>query len=77
MNMPKSFVAISPEGQKPTEDTGNKPVIDAAKWWQALGDQELDSLIDRAIHDNPIWKSPWTGCRKRGLQKSSSWDSFA
>ena len=51
--MPKSFVATSPEGQKPAEDTGNKPVIDAAKWWQALGDEELNSLIDRAIRDNP------------------------
>ena len=53
MNMPKSFVATSPEGQKPAEDTGNKPVIDAAKWWQALGDEELNSLIDRAILNNP------------------------
>ena len=53
MNMPKSFVATSPEGQKPAEDTGNKPVIDAGKWWQALGDQELNSLIDSAIRDNP------------------------
>ncbi|MGO9689265.1 MAG: efflux transporter outer membrane subunit [Syntrophobacteraceae bacterium] len=53
MNMPKSFVATSPEGQKPAEDTRNKPVIDAAKWWQALGDEELNSLIDRAILNNP------------------------
>ena len=53
MDMPKSFVATSPEGQKPAEDSGNKPVIDAAKWWEALGDQELNSLIDRAVRDNP------------------------
>ena len=52
--MPKGFVATtSPEGQKPAEDTGNKPVIEAAKWWKALGDEELNSLIDRAIRDNP------------------------
>ncbi len=53
MNMPDGFVATSPEGQRPPEDTGNKPVIDAAKWWEALGDQELNSLIDRAVRDNP------------------------
>jgi NodT family efflux transporter outer membrane factor (OMF) lipoprotein len=27
--------------------------IDPASWWQALGDPELDSLIDRAIAANP------------------------
>jgi NodT family efflux transporter outer membrane factor (OMF) lipoprotein len=52
MKVPDGFVA-SAEGQKSTEDTGNKPVIDAAKWWQALGDRELDSLVDRAVRDNP------------------------
>ena len=53
MKIPDAFIKASPEGQKSTADTGNKPVIDAAKWWQALDDQELNSLIDRAVQNNP------------------------
>ncbi|MDR3425701.1 MAG: efflux transporter outer membrane subunit [Alphaproteobacteria bacterium] len=37
----------------PSSDTDKKPVIDAAKWWHALGDKELDALIDRAVQNNP------------------------
>ena len=51
--MPDNFVASSSEAQKSAENNGNQPVIDAAKWWQALNDQELNSLIDRAILANP------------------------
>jgi NodT family efflux transporter outer membrane factor (OMF) lipoprotein len=29
------------------------PPIELATWWHALGDPELDSLIDRAVKDNP------------------------
>ncbi|SPF50791.1 RND efflux system, outer membrane lipoprotein, NodT family [Syntrophobacter sp. SbD1] len=47
------FIAVSAE-QKPAEDTvNNKPVVDAANWWKTLDDKELDSLIDRAIQNNP------------------------
>jgi len=27
--------------------------VDLSKWWEALGDRELNSLIERAIHANP------------------------
>ncbi len=46
--MPKDFIASAHE----TKEGGIKPVIDAAKWWQSLNDQELNSLIDRAIQNN-------------------------
>ena len=67
--MPDNFVAASSEGQKPAENNGNQPVIDAAKWWQALNDQELNSLIDRAIKANPDIGIAWTACRKRETQE--------
>ena len=51
--MPDNFIASSSETQKSAENNGNQPVIDAAKWWEALDDQELNSLIDRAIRANP------------------------
>ncbi len=51
--MPDNFIASSLETQKSAENNANQPVIDAAKWWQALNDQELNSLIDRAIKANP------------------------
>ena len=39
---------------KPAEIAESKnPAIDAAKWWISLGDDELNSLIDRAIAGNP------------------------
>jgi len=48
MKMPDNFAA------KPTADAAkDKPVIDAAEWWKALGDNELNSLIDRVIKANP------------------------
>lgn len=37
---------------KSATNSGNKPVIDSAKWWQALNDQELNSLVDRAVRGN-------------------------
>jgi len=48
IKMPGDFAA------KPAADAAkDKPVIDAAEWWKALGDDELNSLIDRAISGNP------------------------
>ena len=29
------------------------PVVDPARWWKALNDAELDSLVERAIKANP------------------------
>jgi NodT family efflux transporter outer membrane factor (OMF) lipoprotein len=50
--MPDNFIASSSQTQKSAENKDNQPVIDAAKWWQALDDQELNSLIERAIQAN-------------------------
>ncbi len=29
------------------------PLVDPASWWHSLGDPELDSLVERAVADNP------------------------
>jgi NodT family efflux transporter outer membrane factor (OMF) lipoprotein len=50
--MPDNFVALSSQAQKSVENN-NQPVIDAATWWRALNDPQLDSLIERAIQANP------------------------
>jgi NodT family efflux transporter outer membrane factor (OMF) lipoprotein len=34
-------------------DVSGAPDVDLAAWWRALGDPELDSLIDRAVRSNP------------------------
>ncbi len=51
--MPDSFAALSLQAQKAAENNGNQAVVDAANWWRALNDEELNSLIDRAIEANP------------------------
>jgi len=53
MKLPDGFIAAPASGQKPTGNAGNQPVIDASRWWQALGDSKLNSLIDLAIRNNP------------------------
>ncbi len=53
MKMPVDFITSSQGGQKPIENSINKPVIDAVKWWQSCNDQELNSLIEQAIRSNP------------------------
>jgi NodT family efflux transporter outer membrane factor (OMF) lipoprotein len=51
--VPDGYIAASsPEMPRPPENKNNQPVIDAAKWWQALNDPELNALIDRAIKGN-------------------------
>lgn len=53
MKLPERFIA-SLAGQKPSEPAADsKPVIDAANWWKSLGDPKLDSLIERAVRNNP------------------------
>lgn len=51
--MPDAFAAAPAGREKPSDAFRDVPVIDAARWWQTLGDQELDSLIERAIQANP------------------------
>lgn len=50
MKLPEGFVAAS--GSRNATATGHE-AIDPARWWHALNDAELDSLIDRAIQANP------------------------
>ncbi len=50
MKLPDGFVAAS--DAKNASGTGHE-AVDPAKWWHALNDTELDSLIDRAIQANP------------------------
>jgi NodT family efflux transporter outer membrane factor (OMF) lipoprotein len=52
IKVPDRFISISAEPQKTAQDVGSKPVIDAAEWWRALGDKELDSLVERALRNN-------------------------
>jgi NodT family efflux transporter outer membrane factor (OMF) lipoprotein len=52
--MPASFTSGLPP-QKTNwngTDQSSKPAIDAAKWWRGLHDQELNSLVARAIQNN-------------------------
>lgn len=51
--MPSSYAGTSLGTENPPEAFRNLQVVDAAKWWEALGDEELDSLIERAIRANP------------------------
>ena len=41
----------SPPTTQATQPVANRPV-DITRWWSALGDPELDSLIDRAVQAN-------------------------
>src|SRR5258708_620254 len=50
MKVPDGFAATS-DTQSATA-AGHEP-IDPAKWWHALSDATLDSLIDRALQANP------------------------
>ena len=48
---PPEFAA-GPEASTPTQ-AGSANGVDLTQWWHSLGDSELDSLIERAIHANP------------------------
>jgi NodT family efflux transporter outer membrane factor (OMF) lipoprotein len=48
---PKDFIS-SPAAAAPS-GTSTPIAIDLTQWWHALGDTELDSLVDRAIRANP------------------------
>ncbi len=53
--------AVGPDYEKPSVPApgsfaaarGDKPSIDPAQWWKALGDEELDSLVERTVAANP------------------------
>ena len=46
--LPNSFAAAPG-----ADDKAAKPAIDPATWWHALGDPQLDALVDRALAGNP------------------------
>jgi NodT family efflux transporter outer membrane factor (OMF) lipoprotein len=54
ITMPESYAATA-HGSETADQTkaAAQPAIDASRWWKALGDAELSSLIDRAIKANP------------------------
>jgi NodT family efflux transporter outer membrane factor (OMF) lipoprotein len=56
MKLPATFTSGSPPRKQKTDangaDQSYKPVIDAANWWRGLHDQELNSLVARAIQNN-------------------------
>ncbi len=49
--MPANFIAAPVA--KGESATANRRVVDSARWWRALHDRELDSVIDRAIAASP------------------------
>ncbi len=49
--MPENFIA-APAAKGEPAATDNR-VVDSARWWRALHDRELNSLIDRAIAASP------------------------
>lgn len=51
IKMPDAFAAQA--NQAPSSAATSHTVIDATRWWKSLGDEELNSLIDRAIKANP------------------------
>ena len=48
----------------------NAPVIDASVWWKSLGDQELTSLVDRAIKANPQLEIALTSVQEARQQEA-------
>ncbi len=47
---PKSFAAAGDQKATPSDTT---PAANIVRWWRALHDRELDSLVDRAVAANP------------------------
>ena len=48
---PPAFVA-GEAGREPATNAQSTPSVDPEQWWKALGDPELDSLVDRAVKSN-------------------------
>ncbi|MGO8917005.1 MAG: efflux transporter outer membrane subunit [Stellaceae bacterium] len=52
LSMPAQFAAAAATPAARSVKTGEPPAISLATWWRALGDPELDTLVDRAIASN-------------------------
>ncbi len=50
--VPEHYLAVS-RAVASAAAGGTPPQVDLARWWRALGDSELDSLVDRAVEQNP------------------------
>jgi NodT family efflux transporter outer membrane factor (OMF) lipoprotein len=51
---PPNFAATATAGATAAPGTApTAPAPDMAAWWRALNDEELDSLVDRAVKSNP------------------------
>jgi NodT family efflux transporter outer membrane factor (OMF) lipoprotein len=64
MKTPDAFVAAKASKQS------NKRAIDIARWWQALNDPELNSLVERAIRENPDAQIALTRLQKARTQEA-------
>jgi NodT family efflux transporter outer membrane factor (OMF) lipoprotein len=51
VDVPSAF-DISPETQPATRGASTQPAVDITRWWQSLGDPELNTLIARAVASN-------------------------
>ena len=49
---PPSFAATTAAGGTAKSVSADAPAIDLASWWRSLNDEELDSLVDRAVASN-------------------------
>ena len=51
-DVPSSFVSVPPVPPVAASAQPPEPMLDLAMWWRALNDEELDSLVDRAVKSN-------------------------
>jgi NodT family efflux transporter outer membrane factor (OMF) lipoprotein len=53
--VPGTYAAVDSQAAPPSAASGGgiAPSVDLTQWWRALNDPELDSLVTRAINDNP------------------------
>jgi NodT family efflux transporter outer membrane factor (OMF) lipoprotein len=49
---PANFIAKVDAESTETRSQTSAPAVDLAVWWRALNDEELDSLVDRAVKSN-------------------------
>ena len=51
-DVPSSFVYAPPVPSVAASAQSPEPMLDLATWWRALNDEELDSLVERAVKSN-------------------------
>jgi NodT family efflux transporter outer membrane factor (OMF) lipoprotein len=69
--MPDEFAAIYPQTRPSTRPTpGSGRAINPARWWEYLDDDELDSLIERAVAANPDLEIAFTRLQEARAQEA-------